>query len=160
LELTLVAALMTFMLVLVSGVWHAFGRSMTDTVACGRIAQEARLAMESLSRDLSGNLPEQVTGGKRLGQLVGHNVASGPELRLCYDGDADRTADWGAPDTVVSYHVESQQLVRSYDGLSSVVMADGVDQMALTPLADGIQIDLTFRYRNLTKTYHLVTRDP
>jgi type II secretory pathway component PulJ len=160
LELTLVAALMTFMMLLISGVWKAFSRSMTDTVAHGRLAQEASLAVESLSRDVSGGLPEQVTGGKRLGRLVGQRMASGPELQLCYDGDADRTAAWGPPDIVVSYRVESQQLVRNYDGTSSMVVAEGLDQMQLTALADGIQIDLTFRYRDLTKTYHLVTKDP
>jgi prepilin-type N-terminal cleavage/methylation domain-containing protein len=160
LELTLVAALMAFMLLLVSGVWHSFSRSMRDTVALGRLSQEASLAVESLSRDLSGGLPEQVSGGKRLGRLVDQSAAAGPELRLCYDGDGDSVADWASPDVVVSYAVASQQLVRSYDGSPAVVIADGVDHMELTTVADGLRIDLTFRYRTFTKTYTLITMDP
>jgi type II secretory pathway pseudopilin PulG len=160
LELTVVAALTGFMLLLISGLWHGFGRSMTDAVARSRVALEASLALESLSRDLAGNLPDQISGGKRQDRLVGQMVAAGPELRLCFDGDADQVADWGPPDTVVAYRVESGRLVRSIGGSSSVVVADGVEQMQLTTLADGIQIDLTVSYRDLDKTYSFVTSNP
>jgi hypothetical protein len=129
-------------------------------VALGRVAQEARLTVECLSRDLSGNLPELASGGKQSGRLVGQMAAAGPELRLCYDMNGDKIADWASPDVVVTYHVDSDQLVRTYDGLSSFIVAEGVDQMQLTDLSDSIQIDLTFCYRDLTKTYHLVSEDP
>jgi type II secretory pathway pseudopilin PulG len=160
-EVTLVAGLMSLLVLMISGVWSGLGRSTTDATARCRVAQEANLAMESLVRDLGGSLPDQITGEKQQGRLVGRLIAGGPQLQLCFDGDDDGQADWGSPDTVIIYEVLSNRLVRrDVQAASEFTVAGNVDQMQLTDQGDGVGIDLTFTYREITRTYTIVAKDP
>ena len=121
------------------------------------------MAVEALAHDLSGNLPEQIAGPKDLGRLVGRFVVDEQEeLWLCFDGDPiNDTADWASPDTVVTYHVENERLVRTNQQTgTSLVVADNVDQIQLADQADGVTIDLTLTYRNVTRTHTIVAKDP
>jgi hypothetical protein len=160
LEVTLVAALMSFLVILISGIWTGMGRAIADVAADARITQEARLALESFSRDLAGSLPGQTTGTKGQSRMVGRSIAGTSQLSLCFDGDADGVADWSAPDVVVSYQVEAGRLVRRIQQpLSEFAVADCVDAMEISDLGDGVQVDLTFRYRDVTETYTIVAKD-
>ena len=161
-EVMLVGALMSFLVMLISGTWTGVGRSVVNAIARCRVTQEANLATESLSRDFSGSLAEQATGRRQLGSMVGCQPFAGPELRLCYDGEPlDGAADWGTPDTVIAYTVENNCLVRSnLQAGTEFVAAGNVEQMQLTQLDGVVTIDLTFKYRNIVQTYTFEAKGP
>jgi hypothetical protein len=161
LEVTLVAALMSFLVILMSATWSGLGRATADVAAFSRIDQEATLALESLRRDFSGNLPELPAGSKYQGQLIGQRAVTASQLELCFDGDADRVADWSSPDVVVTYRVQSGRLLReTTQPWSQITVACYADAMTLTDQGDSIRVDVTFRYRNVAKTYTTITQDP
>jgi prepilin-type N-terminal cleavage/methylation domain-containing protein len=162
LEVLIVSGLMTVLVMVLSGAWSGLGRPSSDAIIQARIAHEASLALHSLARDFSGTLAEEAAGGRRVGRLVGRLVVEGSELWLCYDGgSAGGLAAWGPPDTVIIYQVQDNQLVRTnWSAGTSFTVAAKVDQMQVTAQADGVRIDLTFRYRDLTRTYTLIGKDP
>jgi hypothetical protein len=94
---------------------------------------------------------------------VGRLVADGNQLLLCFDGGdiPNGTADWGAPDTVILYEVSSGALLRENQTTGGTrVLARHVTQLALADLGDSIRIELTLAYRDWTRTYTLIGRDP
>lgn len=161
-EVMLVGGMMSFLALLISGAWRGLGRSSVDAVVRCRVAQEANLAVESLTRDLGGNLADQVAGEKPTGREVGRLVVDGSALWLCFDGGpADGLADWGLPDTVITYEVQSNRLIRANQQTGvAVVVADKVSQMQLIEQIDELRIDLTLEYRDLTRTYTMIAKDP
>lgn len=165
----LVSGLMSLLVLLISGAWAGLGKTAADVSARCRVAQEANLAAATLARDLGGSLPEKTTGQRESGRLVGRLVVDGPELWLCFDGDADGQADWGAPDTVVTYQLDTEmtygtawkRLVRqNLETGSEFTAAANVEQMQLTEQIDAVKIDLTVQYRDVSRTYTIVAKDP
>ena len=161
-EVMLVGGMMSFLALLISGAWRGLGRSSVDTVVRCRVAQEANLAVDSLARDLGGSLADQISGEKQIGRAVGRLVVDGSALWLCFDGDpADGLAGWGPPDTVITYEVQGSQLIRSNQQTGiALPVADKVGQMQLTEQIDELRIDLTLQYRDLTRTYTIITKAP
>jgi type II secretory pathway pseudopilin PulG len=169
-EIMLVGGMMSLLVLLISGAWRGLGRSSADAAARGRVAHEARLAASTLARDFSGSLPEQVTGLKDSGRLVGRSIVAGPRLRLCFDGEPlNGLADWGPPDTTVVYRIKTEpeyglprkRLVRTNEATGSeFTAAASVDSMALLDQRDGVKIELTSTCRDVTRTYTIVAKDP
>ncbi len=162
-ELMIVAAMTSFLLLMISGIWAAFGRALSDTAMQTRVLCEADIAVESLRRDLSGHLPSTTAGAMEDGRFVGRLVlAGGSQLMLCFDGPpVNGVADWASPDTVVSYEVQDGQLLRiDQQSGSAFVVSDGVEQFAVVDQADGVTIDLTIRRRDQSRTYTLEAQDP
>src|SRR5437867_9022904 len=112
-EAMIVSALMVFLAALLSMAWSGMGRPLVDAIARSRVAQEATLALTSIARDWGGNLAD-ASGDQGQGRLVGRMVVGGSELRLCFDGSASPNGlpDWGPPDTVIIYEVQSAKLLR------------------------------------------------
>ncbi len=160
-EVMLVGALMSLLAVLVAGAWAGLGRLTANTTFRCRVVQEANLAAESLAYDLGGHLPGETAGNKQHGAVVGRFVAAGSQLWLCFDGDDDEVADWGSPDTVIVYELQDSRLIRRnlQDG-SDFTVAANVDHIQLVDLGDGIRLELTFAYRDISRTYTLYTKDP
>jgi prepilin-type N-terminal cleavage/methylation domain-containing protein len=161
-EVMVVSALMSLLALFISGAWTGFGRTSADVIARCRVAQEANLAAETLARDFAGCLPGQTAGPVDLGRLVGRSIHTGPSLWLCYDGEpANGMADWAGPDVVIVYDLQSNKLRRTNQQTgASRVVADNVHEIQLTELAGGLKIDLTFTYRDVTRTYTTVAKDP
>ena len=161
-EVMLVGGLMSLLVLLISGAWRGLGRSSVDAFVRCRVTQEANLAVESLTRDLGGSLASQITGERQLGRVVGRLAVDGSALWLCFDGQpADGVADWGPPDTVITYEVQGSQLIRCDQQTGvALAVADKVSQMQLTEQVDGVRIDLTLQYRDLTRTYTIIAKDP
>ena len=151
----IVGGLMGLLVLLVSEAWFGLGRPSTDAVARCRITQEAKLAAESLARDLGGSLPGQTVGRKEYGRLVGRLVVDDSQLWLCYEGEpVNATADWGSPDTVITYAVEDGRLIRSDKKTETrFAVADNVDRMRLQQRLGRITIELTLSFRAFTQTY-------
>ena len=160
-ETMLVGALMSMLVLLISGAWRGWGRSSVDAVVRGRVAREANLAVESLARDLGGSLPGQVAGDKQLGLVVGRSVVAGSQLWLCFDGAPPNGEAGVPPDTVITYEVQNNQLIRTNQQTGvALAVADKVSQMQLTDQADSVRIDLTLEYRDLMRTYTIIAKDP
>jgi hypothetical protein len=161
-EATLVSALMVFLAVLLSSAWSGMGRPLVEAVARSRVAHEASLATASLARDWGGNALV-ATGEQAEGRLVGRTIVSGSELWLCFDGGTNPNglADWTAPDTVIVYDVQANQLIRTNQNSGTAfTVATDVQSLALTDLGDGIQIDLTLDFRDINRTYTMIAKDP
>jgi type II secretory pathway component PulJ len=162
-ELMIVATMTSVLLIMISGFWTSFGRSLADGVAQARTAGEATLALETLRRDLSGHLPGTTTGLQPVGRYVGRLVTDGgTRLMLCFDGaPANGSADWASPDTVITYEVQDGRLVRlDQQTMGTFVVADRVDQFLVVDQGDRLRIDLTVTFRDFTNTYTLIAQDP
>ena len=162
LEVTIVAGLMSFFALLVSSSWYSWGRSLADAHARCIVAQEANLAIEALQRDLGGYRLEQTAGAQDEHRMVGTLITGGSQLRLCYDGSPiNGIAEWAAPDTVCLFDVQGDQLIRTNQTTGdSIIVASHVSQMQLTDLGNGMRVELTFVYRDITRTYTIITRNP
>ncbi len=161
-EMMIVGGLTGLLVLLISDGWWGLGRPSTDALARCRLAQEANLAAASLARDFGGSLPGQVTGPKEYGRLVGGHVVDGTALWLCYDGEpANGLADWGSPDTVITYEVQDNRLIRSNKKAETVfAVAADVARMQLKQQLNQITIGLTFSFREFTQTYTFVADSP
>jgi prepilin-type N-terminal cleavage/methylation domain-containing protein len=175
-ELTIVSGLMAFLAVLLSSAWMSMGKSCTNLITRGQLVQEMNLAAASLSRDLGGSLPDPTSrlGGKKLAQWVGWLQPSNSALWLCFDGgtDPNGSADWMSPDTVVRYYLANDPdtslttkiLVREdVNAGTSFTVAKYVDSSGFQVSTDAnndLQVDLTFKYRDLTRTCRITARTP
>ena len=161
-ETNISALLGGLLLIMISSVWTGVGRSLVDTLFQARVVAEASLALEALRRDVSGNVPEDLSGGLSLGRRNGQLNAGGDELLFCYEGAPENgAADWGAPDTVIQYRLVGDQLVRENQTTGvAVVVADGVTDFSIANIADGIRIELTIVQRNFGRTYYIVAPNP
>jgi hypothetical protein len=164
-ECVIVSGLLVFVAMLLSATWSGLGRPIADNITRGRLTQEANLAAASLARDLEGSLsnPEGRLGTKQQARFVGRMQPNHSQLWLCFDGGdtPNGVADWGPPDTVIVYEVDSNKLIRWDQKLNTnFVVAQNVDNMQVQDLGDSVQIMLTFKYRDLIQTYTLIARDP
>jgi hypothetical protein len=160
-EVSLVAALTAFLVLMISAAWTGLGRATTETQVRCQLAQEARLVAQALRRDLGGYQPEGMDGDKLRYRVVGLSAGDGTELRICYDMDADAAADWAWPDEVVRYCVDGERLVRRRESNSSqFTVAGHVSGWEVNQEADGVRIHLTMAYRNITTTHTMVANVP
>jgi len=160
-----VNVLMVFLAMLVSTAWSAFGRPTADVVARCRVTHEANLAVASLAHDLGGSLANHDgrIGDKSRLQFVGRMQPANSQLWLCFDGgpNPNGLADWGTPDTVISYEVQSNKLVRwDQNAGTAVTIARDVDRLESTDRGHEVELKLTFKYRQITRTYTLMALDP
>ncbi len=160
-EMMIVGAMTTLLAILFSTAWSGLGQPSADALVRCQVAQEAQLATASLAADLGGSLPGQAGGTKENGQLVGRLEPEGSELRLCFDGENFGFPDWGGADTVIWYYVENNKLIRWNENTDAVFyVASNVENMTVSNLGSGVQIDLTFTFRDVSQTYTLITEDP
>jgi type II secretory pathway component PulJ len=166
LETLLVAGLMSLLVLLISAGWAGFGGPTVDALVRCKVAQEARLAVAALSADLGGY---PATGQGRPGTVaqsafVGRQQPGGSQLWLCFDGGTNPNglADWGPPDTVIVYQVQNGCLVRQDQAAgTSFTVARYVTGFTAQDLGGGqVQLQLTFTYRAITRTYTWIARDP
>jgi prepilin-type N-terminal cleavage/methylation domain-containing protein len=166
-ELIVVSMLTTILAVILSSIWRGLCIPALDASARCRIALEANPAAASLARDLGGSLadPAGRPGGANDGRYVGRVLTPPSTLRLCFHGgtSADMTPRWAAPDTVISYQLQGDQLIRTNEATGvAVTIASSLSALEIAPLPDGsgLDISMAFTVRDLSLSYHLVTVDP
>jgi type II secretory pathway component PulJ len=163
-EAVIVSMFTAFLATLISATWSAFVRPTADIAERCRVAQEASLALAALSRDFAGSYSDDPTGDEQKLKLVGRTQPDNSQLRLCFDGGTtpNGIADWAAPDLIVTYYVDSNRLVRwDEDSGTTFIVARDLDSFEATDLGGGqVQLDLTFQFRNINQTYHLIASDP
>jgi prepilin-type N-terminal cleavage/methylation domain-containing protein len=164
-EVSVVSVLMVMLAMLLAETWNGLGRPLVEMASQSRLAHEANLALASLSHDLSGCLSNSGgrIGGKTDNAFVGRLQPGNSQLWLCFDGGAspNGTADWAAPDTVISYEVDGSALVRhDQTAGTSFIVAQNVGSFVVEGLAGECQIALTFVYRNQSQSYFLIAQDP
>lgn len=164
-EVSISSGLLVFLSLLLATTWTGLGRPLLQTMYRSRIAEESHMALACLARDLGGCQPgsDGVVGAKTDRALVGRTQPGGAELWLCFDGGAtpNGTADWLAPDVVITYAVVDGALVRTDQSTGSeYVVANNVESMALTDLGGELEIVLTMTCRGTTQTYTLIAKNP
>src|SRR5262245_29344563 len=117
LEMIVVSGLMVTLVFLLSMAWTGLGRPAVDVATHCRLAQEAKLALASLSRDLGGYLSDSAgrLGKKTDYPFVGRLQPGNTQLWLCFDGGTspNSLADWGPPDRVITYALQGNHLIRT-----------------------------------------------
>jgi prepilin-type N-terminal cleavage/methylation domain-containing protein len=164
-EAMVVSGLMAVLALLLSSLWAGFGRPATNVIARCRVAQEMNLAVNALARDLGGSLAgnQGRLGHKTDSQFVGWMLPGNLQLWLCFDGGTapNGIADWAPPDTVIVYMLEGDALLRwDQTANTSFTVARHVANMQLSIQGDELQIQLTFSYRNITRTCTLLASAP
>jgi prepilin-type N-terminal cleavage/methylation domain-containing protein len=164
-EVLIVSVLMAFLAMLLAETWSGLGRPFVEMSVRSRLASEASHARAALARDLGGCLSNNAgrIGGKLDAAFVGRLQPGGSQLWLCFDGGAtpNGTADWAAPDTVISYEVDGTALVRrDQTAGTSFIVAQNVGSFIVEDLGAECQITLTFVYRNTSQTYLMIAQNP
>jgi hypothetical protein len=156
---------MVLLSVILGATWGAFGRPLIDADTRCRLILEARMAATALAHDVGGNV--NATGTRASGRFVGRICTASNQLRLCFDGGSspNGVADWGPPDSVITYSINpdgpTSALVRLDETTGATfTVARYVTSMNLVELGSGVEIQLTLSYRTLTQSYTLVTIDP
>ena len=160
LEVTIGSMMAAVIAVMASGVAFNVSRHLANNIVETQVAAEARLAIESFRRDFGGSSPEVRTGERHEWRLVGRMIPSVDELRLCFDADQDASADWIAPDRVITYSMVGDRLVRS-DAISgnTYTVARYVSDVQFIVSAGEINISVEFQFGGFTETYTFVTSD-
>ena len=138
LELLVVAMLTILLSMIIGQAWRHLSVGMADSVARTRCAQELRLGLSSLARDL--------------GVTVGATPLEAGRILLCLDGgdEPNGLADWAEPDQTVEYVLRGGQLLRrqTQDGREFVAAGDVTD-FSIRSIG-GQTIELTLRVQRGT----------
>ena len=161
-EVMVVTTMTAFLSMMVAGIWSGLLRSTTDTMTQSRLVSDAQFALESLRRDLAGSVPEERSGTKLEGMIVGTLATADDRLLLCFDAEPlNEIADWAAPDRVIVYEVQNGQLIRTdQQSGTSFVVVDNVSNFGVTQLVSGVRIELTIERGKFNRTYTLISQDP
>jgi len=165
-EVMVATAMTAFLFIMMSGMWHGLAGSMNNSLVDARVSQEAHFVLEVLRRDLGGYLPGKKTKKNDENKLVGclATVATGTkQLMLCFDDvKADGQPAWGKPDTLIVYEVQDAQLLRieQTNKGAFVVIASHITDFTPTQLANGVRVDFTITYEDVSKTYTLIAQAP
>lgn len=165
LEATVVSGLMAVLAAILSSAWAGFGRPTTDVIARARVVREMSLAVDCLARDFGGSIAnnEGRLGAKKQGAFVGWLLPGSGQLWLCFDGGTEPNglADWASPDRVIVYMLEGDRLVRwDQNANTTFTAARDLDAMELSLLGGELQVELAFKYRDITRTCTLIVRTP
>jgi type II secretory pathway component PulJ len=164
-EVSVASGLLVALTMLLAEAWSGMARPLLQTAFRCRLNQEADLALAALARDLGGSLSDNAgrLGSKLSSQFVGWTEPAGTQLWLCFDGGTSPNGlpDWAPPDTVISYEVVANSLVRAdQTGSGAFVVARYVSDMQLRDLGTELQIAISFQYRDISQTYTLVAKRP
>lgn len=159
LEVTIAAMLSSLVVILASTVAVDIGRGFTEGIAEARIATEFRILTGTLQRDFAGSLPEARTGPVKQWRLVGRQLVSDTELRLCFDADEDGSVDW-VDDRIITYLLDDGQLIRS-DSVSGTefVVAENLSFLEFSIDAGMIMTDFQISLGNFDEPFTYVTAD-
>ena len=160
LEVTIGSMLAAGLVVMAAGVAVDVTRYVAANISETQVACEARMAIESFRRDFGGNSADVTTGDIHQWRLVGRMIPNTSELRLCYDSDLDATADWIAPDRVITYTLSGDRLIRSdLTSGSTYTVARHVDAVNFSAGSDVITIVIDFEFGDYSETYTFETSD-
>ena len=146
--------------IMASGVAFDVSRHLADNIAETQVAAEARLAIESFRRDFGGSLPDLRAGERNQWRLVGRLVPSVDELRLCFDADQDASADWIAPDRVITYSLAWRSIGPfGCDQRRVFTVARFVNDVQFVVAGGEINISIDFTFGGFAETYSFATAD-
>ncbi|MEO1525347.1 MAG: hypothetical protein AAFX06_07915 [Planctomycetota bacterium] len=160
LEVTIGAMMVATITVVAASVAVDMTRSIAENIGETQLATEARLAIESLRRDFSGNDPDNTVGERSQWRLVGRMIPMSDELRLCYDSGTNGVADWTSPDRVIIYTVDDGHLIRTdVENARDNLIAHSITGINFEVLGGEIRMTLTFELGDLVETYTFNTPD-
>jgi prepilin-type N-terminal cleavage/methylation domain-containing protein len=137
LELLIAATLSVVLTLITAHFWSYFSRQLTDLNARARVAQELRLAVNSIRRDM--------------GPAVGATAVDTDQMLLCLD-----------PDTLVTYALVGGQLVRQDASAGTVVVvADHVAAFTAQDLTESLrQMTITVTRDDISRQVTLLWSKP
>jgi type II secretory pathway component PulJ len=162
-EATVASSLMGFLALLIAGTWSSLGRPLKDAAALVQIQEEANRTAAFLAQDFGGQVDNAVVGKKKKGKKAGKMAVGQTQLRLCFDGGADPNgvADWGTPDTVISYSVQSGELLRTNETTgTSATVARHVENVKVSDQGNSMSVEITFNYQDIRRKYIFWGMDP
>ena len=141
LELLVASMLMSFAAIMITGFWRTISLSMNDLISRSKSAEELRFVTENISRDF--------------GPAVGVTVLESDRFILCQDSGKtpNDIADWGNPDIVIEYYIQSNQL-RRFNQSSGVetTIANGVSLFDVVKTIDSqLQINIELQDKDITR---------
>jgi hypothetical protein len=159
LEVTIAAIMSSMVVIMASTVAMDISRGFVEGIAEARIATEFRILTTTLQRDFAGSLPEVRSGPVKQWRLVGRQLVSDAELRLCYDADEDGSVDW-LSDRIITYLLDGEQLIRS-DSVSGTdfVVADNLSFLQFSIDAGMIITDFQISLGGLDEPFTFITAD-
>jgi type II secretory pathway component PulJ len=163
LEATVASTLVGFQALLIAAAWSGLGRPLRDTTALVEIQEEAQRAANFLAEDFGGQIDSALLGKKKKGKKAGKMAVGQAQLRLCFDGGSDPNgvADWADPDTVVTYSLQSGELLRTNQSTGGVAMvARYVEEVKVKDQGNGMSVEITFDHQGVRRKYVFLGMDP
>lgn len=159
LEVTLAAFMSAIVAIMASTVAMDISRGFIEGIAEARIATEFRILTGTLQRDFAGSLPEARTGPVKQWRLVGRQLVSDTELRLCFDADEDGSVDW-VDDRIITYSLDGEQLIRT-DSVSGTdfVVAENLSVLQFSIDSGVIITDFQISLGGIDEPFTLTTAD-
>ena len=134
LELLVVGILGVMVLLFVSHAWGWYARATLASQVSTQLTKELKLAAEAIAQDFGPSLAAR--------------TVDGTQVQIDTDADDDGVAQWAAPDSVVEYLVQSNQLVRR-DVISGTTlpMAAHISEVTAETVGGKFQVHLTASLR-------------
>ena len=160
LEVMIASTMASFVVAFAAAVSMDIGKGFIAGIADARIVTEFRLLGETLRRDFSGSLPEIRTGGPKQWRLVGRQLVSDQELRLCFDSDDDGSVNWVGSDRIITYWIDGEQLIRS-DSVSGAdfIACHNISELEFSLGSGHLHIDIEITFGERVEHFHFDTAD-
>ena len=134
LEMMVVGIVGVVMLGVIGNTWRWYLHSVHDIRVVTQLTREVKLAAEAIAQDFGPSLAAR--------------TVDGTQVQIDTDADDDGVAQWAAPDSVVEYLVQSNQLVRR-DVISGTTlpMAAHISEVTAETVGGKFQVHLTASLR-------------
>ena len=149
-ELLITAGLSAGLAMATAHFWRYFSYQLKDLNARARVAQELRLAVDGITRDM--------------GPAVGATPVGTDQVMICQDGGdiPDGLAGWGEPDRLVIYSLVGGQLLREDQSSGvEIVIADGVSTFIVEDVTPSVmRISVTVSRDGISRGVKLIWSRP
>jgi type II secretory pathway pseudopilin PulG len=135
LELMVVGTVGIIVLMIISNTWRWYLRGTRDTQVVVQLTKELKMAADAMAGDY--------------GPAIAARTTDGTSVEFNYDGGGtpDGSPQWGDPDTVVEYLVQSQKLVRrDVTSGAELPLADHIKSLDAQVVAGKLQVKLTAEF--------------
>ena len=162
LEATIATMMAAMVSVMASSVAVDISRNFVEGIAEARLATEFRVLSQAMRRDFAGSLAELRQGPAKRWRLVGRQLVSPTELRLCFDAQLDGSVNWAGSDRIITYFFDqdTQQLIRNDSGpATDFVMAENVSDADITIDSGEISLWIEFSAGAIQREFRFATTD-
>jgi type II secretory pathway component PulJ len=147
LELLIVGALGTLIVLLISNAWVWYARTSKSMHVSAELSRELKIAAAAIAQDYGPALTVRTTDGT--------------DVQFDYDSNSDSAAQWTAPDLVVEYVLSNGNLLRrDLNAGTDIPLASGISAIVAEVVDGHLNVRLTATYRTTSQDLTLQLRDP